>query len=143
MTRLSQWTIGIHLFVGVGAGVGGSAAILNPLTPLGISPEMLENGPFSNFLIPGLFLLVILGLGNFITSYLIYKNTHLHGIFSGLMGAILVLWILVQCYVLQDIGVLHVIFFLLGSVQMLMAFILLYQQNIFPVSLVKKVIERR
>ena len=71
-----------HVFVGIGAIGGGLAAILNPQEPLGVSAELLKNSPFPNYLIPGVILFTIIGLGNifnmshFISSqnFKIYKQ---------------------------------------------------------------------
>ena len=58
----------LHLFVGIGAMFGGLAAITNPQAPLGISVEALKNSPFNNYLIPGIVLFTIIGLGNVISA---------------------------------------------------------------------------
>ena len=43
----------INLIVGLGALAGGYACLVDPVTPLGATIEMLQGSPFSTFLIPG------------------------------------------------------------------------------------------
>ena len=54
----------LHIFVGVGALFGGMAPILNPQELLGMPVEALKNAPFADYLIPGIILFTIIGLGN-------------------------------------------------------------------------------
>lgn|GEM_PF-491122 len=142
MKALTKIVTGIHMYVGVGAVFGGMAAILNPDEPLGISSEMLNNGPFDNYLIPGLFLFFVLGFGNILCSILTIKKAKYYGVYSGLLGGVLVLWIMIQCYVLKEVGVLHVVFFLIGLLQGVLAFSILFADDVFPVSVLKKAIDR-
>ena len=132
--------ISFHFFVGVGAFFGGLAAVLNPISPLGISPDVLKLGPFTNFLIPGLTLLVVIGLGNMLAGVLVIKKVSFASYFSGVMGAILVGWIVIQCYILQSIVGLHIIFFLIGCIQGALALISLWITNQFPMNIVKKLL---
>jgi hypothetical protein len=113
----------IHIIVGIGALFGGMAAILSPSgSAVGISAsEALKNGPFTDFLIPGLFLFVIIGLGNIgvlITAK--YKNRY-QAYISGCLGVILCLWIIIQCYMLFMINALHIIFFIIGALQIFLS----------------------
>ena len=61
---MKKLLIFLHAFVGIGALFGGGGAVLNPNNPMGISVDVLKNSPFSNFLIPGIILLVVIGFGN-------------------------------------------------------------------------------
>lgn len=124
--------IGLHYFIGFGAVAGGFAAASNPINPLGISTDMLKNGPFNNFLIPGLFLMLILGVGNISAGALAHKNHKWSPYFSGAIGDTLILWIVVQCFILNTIAPLHVIFFILGVVQSLIALATLLNNQQFP-----------
>lgn len=116
----------IHIFVGIGALFGGMAAILSPSgSAVGITAsEALQNGPFTDFLIPGVFLFVVLGLGN-ITAFITAKlNNKYQPYISGGFGVILCLWIIIQCYMLYMINVLHIIFFVIGLMLILLSIIL-------------------
>jgi hypothetical protein len=99
---------------------GGFAAISNPLTPLGLTTEVLQNGPFTTFLIPGLFLFLIIGVANFICGIVSIKNEKLSPFTSFFLGGILCTWIVVQCIILMAVAALHIIFFLIGGVQMVL-----------------------
>jgi len=134
--------ISIHFFVGVGAFFGGLAAVLNPESPLGISPEVLKYGPFTDFFIPGLTLLIVIGLGNVLSGLLEIKKVPLASYFSGIMGAILIGWIVIQCYILQAIAGLHILFFLIGCLQGALALISLWITNQFPMNVVRKIIHK-
>lgn len=140
MKRLYRWIIGLHIFIGTGASAGGFAAVTDPESPLGIPVEMLKSSPFENYMIPGLFLLIVLGFGNITVSILTMKKIRYHGAVSGIMGVILILWILIQCYFLQAVGGLHILFFCLGIIQGLLAFVILYRMDEFPINLLKKLI---
>ena len=124
--------IGLHLFIGIGAVAGGYAAVSNPVDPLGIPKDMLKNGPFDNFLIPGLFLMLIIGVGNIIAGALAQKKHKWSSYFSGAMGDTLILWIVIQCLILSTIAALHVIFFVFGVIQSLIALLLLFDSKQFP-----------
>ena len=128
----------LHYFIGVGAFFGGIAPILNPEEPLGMSAEALINGPFKSFLIPGLFLFVFLGIGNILAGWLIRKKLKIQGYISGMFATGLVFWILIQCYVLNDVNILHVIYFFLGAAQGILSIALLIRDKPFPFQKLKK-----
>ena len=117
MTKL---LIFIHFFIGFGAVAGGLAGLLNPETPFtGLSPEILQNGPFTSFFIPSLFLFIVLGLGNIIAGILAIKFPKSLFYLSVVMGGILSMFIIIQCWVMWAIVLLHVIFFVIGAFQFL------------------------
>lgn len=117
--------------VGIGALFGGILAIFNPYE---LPVEMLKRGPFTSFLIPGLFLFFIIGVGHLSGFILIRLKWKYHAYFVGALGCILMAWIVIQCYVLQDIHYLHVIFFIVGLGESIIALIQLIKLKLFPFS---------
>lgn len=113
---------GLHFFVAVGAIIGGIPAILNPANPMGMPNDTLVNGPFTSFLIPGLFLFFILGCANLIAGMMTVRQSPFYYHANMLMGFTLCMWIIIQCYVLWDIIFLHVLFLVIGLVQVLLGY---------------------
>ena len=105
----------ILCFVGTGALFGGMLGITDPYgASFGMSSELLRRGPFTSFLIPGLFLFIVIGLGHLIAFVFVKRRFKFHVYISGGAGCILMAWIVIQCYILQAINILHVIFFIIG-----------------------------
>lgn len=142
MKALRASLVGLHLFVGLGALAGGLGAVMSPASPMGMSTEALKLGPFKDFLIPGLFLMAVIGLGNLGAGLAAARKWRYSGLSSGAMGCVLMAWILVQCWILQAIVALHLIFFAIGAVQGLLAFALLYREDRFPANILKRLLSR-
>lgn len=132
----------IHLFVGLGALAGGYLGMSDPtLASMGANAEeMLRNAPFETFFIPGLFLFVVIGLGNLAAAVTGFRKWSYQGYVSGVMGGILMAWILIQCYMLWEINALHIIFFTIGAVQALLALVLAVRQELYPTGYFKKLL---
>ena len=114
-----RFMVFLHGFVGIGAAAGGMSAVIDPSAPLGITTDALQFSPFSSFLIPGLFLLLILGCGNIAAGVISYRKPQ-YARYAGIgFGAVLMLWIVIQCIMLQSVVFLHVLFFLIGALQLL------------------------
>ena len=146
-----------HVIVGVGAVAGGLGAILSPLAPAGASADLLKTGPFETFLVPGIILFTLFGLGNLAAAvWLLSHWQHIgspgqtsgaatngscliQAYATGALGAGLMIWIVVQCLMLQMIIALHVIMFVVGVLQGLLAFWLLWELKAFPANVVQKV----
>lgn len=125
----------IHLIVGIGALFGGTLAIVDPYGVLfGMPVDVLKKGPFTSFLIPGLFLFCVIGLGHLISFVAVKRRLKLHPYISGGVGCILMSWILIQCYILESIHYLHVIFFMTGLSESLIALYMLIELKLFPFS---------
>jgi hypothetical protein len=90
-----------------------------------MSTDALKNSPFSNYLIPGIILFTVIGLGNIISASAILLRSRFHGYVSGVFSLSLVIWIVVQCIMLNTIVHLHVIFFIIGLVEAVLAMIVL------------------
>jgi len=118
-----------HFFVGIGALFGGGGAILNPLSPMGISVDVLENSPFNSFLVPGIILFVIIGLGNIFAAVILFKNYDYSFYISHFMGLVLAGWIVVQCVMMRTINFLHIIYFIIGGVEMLISLRLIISEK--------------
>lgn len=102
---------------------------------LGTPLSMLENTPFNNFLIPGIFLLVILGFFPTLLGYAmiqapqwnwpnklnVYNKFHYLWAYSLYLGLILVLWIIIQVYLVGGENILQLIYGLLGALIVIVA----------------------
>lgn len=84
-------------FVALGALPAGALLSLDPSGGrLGFTTAMLEGSPFPDFLVPGLFLLGVHGLGSAAAGVLVLRRArHAPALAAGL-GAALVAWIGVQ-----------------------------------------------
>ncbi len=139
MKKLFIISLSLHAFIGIGAICGGGGAILDPSgESMGISTEILKNSPFDNFLIPGLFLFIVIGLGNIVCAITALKKVYIQSYLTGGIGFTLMMWIVVQCYMLREINILHVIFFILGFIQCINALLIAFKQKIFPLNYIFK-----
>lgn len=132
----------LHLFVGIGAMSGGLAAITNPQSPMGIPVDILKNSPFSNFLIPGIILFIVIGIGNLFSAFMFHFKSHYQAYISSVFSWALVIWIIVQCIMLNSIVFLHVLFFLIGLVQAAISALMLFENKLFPANIVINVYNR-
>ena len=130
MKKVYRLLFALHLFVGIGAMAGGLAAITNPQAPLGISVEVLKNSPFSNFLIPGIILFTIIGLGNIISALMFRFKSRFQGYISSVFSWALVIWIVVQCIMMNAIVFLHVLFFIIGLIEAGLSMIILFEKRL-------------
>ncbi len=128
----------LHLFIGLNATVSGLLFLLKPDGAwVGMQPGWLERTPFESYFIPGLLLLILLGIPSLIVFYglfmppskwssvKLHRTTHWAWIASLLEGLLVILWIIIQVIlthyfwmqpVIIVIGMLIVIFSLNASV---------------------------
>ena len=99
-------------------------------TNLGLPVEMLQYSPFPDFLIPGLFLFIVLGIFPIVIVYGLIKKTefklankinlyqkyHWSWTFSYYLGLLLILWINMELLFIKDYSFLQVIFSMLGVI---------------------------
>ncbi|GIO84609.1 hypothetical protein J25TS5_15410 [Paenibacillus faecis] len=95
---------------------------------LGMPPDLMRAPVFPNFLIPGLILFFVLGVGPLGVLFSlagqkswklgealnVFKTLHWSWTFSLYIGFALIIWITVQMYVLQAASVVHVGYLFLG-----------------------------
>lgn len=136
MEKVCRLLFGLHAFVGIGAIAGGLAAIINPVEPLGMTVETLRNSPFNNYLIPGIILFTVIGLGNVFSAVMIRHKSKFQGYISSVFSWALLIWIVVQCIMLNAIAFPHVLFFLIGLVEAVLSMIIVFKQRLFPTNLI-------
>lgn len=66
----------------------------------GIPPEWLEGSPFGSYIIPSLFLLVVLGGSCLTASVLLFRNARSARLSALCCGILMVLWIVVQMLII-------------------------------------------
>lgn len=141
MKTITTLLIILHFFVGLGAMAGGYWGISDPMLssmPDMNAEELLINAPFDNFFIPGLFLFAVIGLMNIAAGITAIKKWEFQGYYSGLMGGILMAWIVIQCFMIQAVNFLHVTFFIIGAVQAFLSLLLIVKKDQFPSRIIKK-----
>lgn len=132
----------LHAFVGIGGMAGGLAAILNPQSPMGITVDALKYSPFSSFLVPGILLFGVIGLGNVLCAAILLLKSRFKGYTSSVTGWALVIWIIVQCIMLRAVNYLHVIFFVIGLVQAVLSMSILFHERLFPANVALSILDK-
>ena len=119
----------LQFLLGFGASVSGGLLVLAPNGSLIQMPlSMLRYSPFSNFLIPGMILFILLGVYPLAVAYSLWRKPawswpeainpfkHLHWCWAASLasGVILLIWITTQVLMLQSIAFLHILYFTWG-----------------------------
>ena len=138
MNKKIRFLCYLHFFVGVGALFGGIAGMINPYNPLGIPADLLEGSPFGSFFIPSLILFTVIGLGHTYSGWAALKNSQYQGYISSVFSWALMIWIVVQCLMINTVDILHVLYFLIGLIGAVLAMLLLLEKRQFPANLIKK-----
>jgi len=107
----------LQVFIGVGAVAGGLALVLGPSgESLGTPIELLEKTPFATFLVPGIVLFIVNGLGSLAGAVASVARQRYAGEIAVALGAFLVAWIAVQVY-WMGLHWLHALYFGLGILE--------------------------
>ena len=110
----------LQALIGFGAVGGGLGLITDPSGGnLGIPLELLEDTPFATYLIPGIVLFTVNGLGSLVGAVASFRRYRYAGETAMALGAFLVAWIVVQAY---WIGVhwLHALYLGLGALELVL-----------------------
>ncbi|MGF1504078.1 MAG: hypothetical protein ACFB51_02915 [Anaerolineae bacterium] len=111
--------IALMVFTGLG-GLGGGMAFLHDPTgsTMGLSLALLAGSPFHSYLVPGLFLLLILGLGPLAIAVALWQGHPRAWDASLAMGATLRLWISIETSIIGLGSWMQPFFFLVGAAMM-------------------------
>ncbi len=112
--------ISLTLFTGLNALIAGFLFIIDPSgDKLGLSVAYLQSSPFTSYLIPGLTLFTVIGIGNLITTIYLLRKKPIASRLLKWNGLLLTGWILIQMIMVRDINFLHIIMGSIGTVQYL------------------------
>ena len=142
MKKVYRILFSLHLFVGIGAIFGGLAAIINPQSPMGMPVEVLKNSPFSNYLMPGIILFTIIGLGNIVSALIFCFKLRFQGYISSIFSWALVIFIIVQCLMISAVVFLHILFLIIGLIQAILSIIILFEKHLFPTNIILNFIKK-
>ncbi len=103
-TTLRSASITLLAFIGLTASFGGGLLIADPSGGLlGLSTSLLETSPFSNYMFPGLILLIVLGGGSFLTMTAAIRNVPGMPILIIANGVCITTWILIQIKLIETV----------------------------------------
>jgi len=127
---LKRFSIFWSLFIGIGALWGSIMMFTDPLGKFfGMYPLLpgFQKLPFSNlffqdFIFPGIALLIVNGLTNFISFFLIYRKSRYAALSVIFCGIILMLWITLQ-FVIWNFNFLSNTYFIFGLLQALTGYL--------------------
>ena len=115
----------LQVFIGLGAVGGGLVLILDPGgSKLGIPVELLKNTPFSTYLVPGIVLLVVNGLGSLVGAAASFTRHRFAGETAMALGVFLVAWIMLQVYWFAGFHWLHALYLGLGLLEFVLGWLL-------------------
>ena len=111
----------LQFFIGLGAVGGGALMIIAPDGRLlTMSVDMLKDSPFRNFLLPGLILFIVNGVGHLISGVLSVRRHALAGWAGIIFGLGLMIWIFVQVNMIGGGHWLQYTYFGLGLAELLL-----------------------
>jgi hypothetical protein len=115
----------LQVFIGLGGTAGGFGLVTEPSgANLGFHVDLLSKSPFSDYLIPGLILLVVIGLGSLASGVLSMLRYRYTGEIAAVSGAFLMIWITAQvCWIGLTVW-LQPLFFCFGVVELALGLLL-------------------
>ena len=126
MKRAAYFAEGsLQSLIGIGAVICGALLFIGPDGRyLQMPIDMLSKSPFRNFLIPGLILFLVNGVGNVVSAVLCFKM-HRNAGFGGMFfGFGLIIWLFVQINMVGGGSWLQYLYFVLGILELLLGIVM-------------------
>jgi hypothetical protein len=115
----------IQFLVGLGAVICGGMLIVVPAGALlQMSPAMLKRTPFDDFLVPGIILFLVNGIGQLVGGVLTMRKHRLSGYAGAVLGFGLMIWIFVQVNMIGGRNILQYSYFAVGTIETASAFLI-------------------
>ena len=117
----------LEVFIGVTAVLGGFGLVTDPSgAKAGLSLEWLDTSPFTDYLVPGLFLVVVIGVGNLVIAALTFMRVRYAGLLNIIGGLILMIYIGVEVLFVGLQNIMQPLYFGLGITVVLLG-VMLYK----------------
>ncbi len=115
----------VQVFIGIGALISGLLLVIAPDGSFfQMSVDTLANSPFHDFLIPGLILMTVNGLGSLAGAVFSFKRHALAGYAGMVFGFGLMIWIFVQVNLIGGGHWLQYLYFSLGVLETVLAILM-------------------
>jgi hypothetical protein len=115
----------IQIFVSLGALPVGVLMVLFPSgKQIQMPLEILDGSPFNNFLVPGIILFLINGVGQLTAGLMSFRRHPLAGYTGAVFGMGLMIWIFVQVSMIGGGHILQYSYFFLGTIETALAFLI-------------------
>lgn len=106
----------LQAFIGLAAVISAALLLADPSgANLELDPAQLAQSPFGSYLLPGLFLMVVIGIGHLTGVSLTVWRRAAAAPVAMVLGAVLMAWILAQLLWLRDTSTLQAVFFVVGA----------------------------
>jgi hypothetical protein len=92
---------------------------------MGVTTELLANSPLKSFLLPGLFLLFVNGIGHAAGAWCSFRMLNAAGMSGIVLGTLLSLWIIIQVYWIGYGSMLQPLFLVIGLTDTYLGWIIL------------------
>ena len=127
----------LDFFLSISGFLGIFLAFYTPIhEKIHLSLDILKDSPFQSFFFPGVYLFLVIGVGNLFCVYLLKKTTLSMALyFQCLLGLLVFLWLIVQIVCLRGMNGAHMFYAVLGLTQILLAFRIIKKEKVsFPFS---------
>lgn len=115
----------VQFLVGIGAAMSGAMLIAVPSGALlQAPPDMLNGSPFPDFLVPGIILFLMNGVGQIVAGALTLRRHPCAGYVGAVFGFGLIIWIFVQVNMIGGGHVLQYSYFAVGVIEVVLAFLI-------------------
>lgn len=109
----------LQVFMGLGAVGGGFLLVKDPSgIELRLPLSLLDGSPFANFLIPGIFLLIVNGIGSMIGAGFSFTRSRYAQDIAIALGVIMILWIVIQLIIIKSFHWVQAFYFILGAFEL-------------------------
>jgi hypothetical protein len=114
--RVARWIAILGLLVlGIGAFAGGAFLVARPDgSAMGFQTTILAGSPFPDFLVPGLILGGLFGVGSLAVVVAALRGARIAPFLSFAIGCGQMIWILVQLAIIREVSFLHPTMFGIG-----------------------------
>ena len=115
MNRAGRSTVGLLILLGIGALGGGIGLVVAPDGSFMHMPlSWLQGSPFPDFLVPGLILGGLFGVGSLVVAALGLRSVRLAPFLAFAIGCGQMIWIVVELAIIRSLSILHPIWFGIG-----------------------------
>lgn len=119
--RVLTYSLGaLQAFIGITAIAGGFRLVSNPNGTSDIPIEWLSNSPFTNYLIPGMVLLIVIGFGNVLAGIVSFLRKRHAGSIAAILGTFLVLFMTIEVLLIGLRNFLQPLYFILGAIVLML-----------------------